>query len=371
MSPSHASCFRVLWSFVLLVASAGCFAGGQDEGGAEVSLAPAIRHASLYTLQFRAAALTWIDDTSVAVLDRDEQQIVVLGTPGGSQRRGASKGAGPGELSGAMMLLANPDGELLVGDMQQNRVSHFNADLSYVRSARVRGMPIQLISWDGDRVTGIWMQFGMGVEPKVGEIDLASGEERELFSLYESEMGLNRPESDNPFAPAFISAVSTDSELILVGHSKEYRIVALDRTESVHARLGRDDLPADALSAQERSAERSRMSQASAGRGPPPPGMERMLEDALEEPRPYFGPNAFSLDRAGRLWVITAREHGDSTEVDVFGRTGAFLGTVVLGDRVAVIKFRGTRMAALVERAAEGIEGLQGIDLYDLHDIEQ
>ncbi len=69
--------------------------------------------------------------------------------------------------------------------------------------------------------------------------------------------------------------------------------------------------------------------------------------------------------------MITARERGDSTEVDVFGRTGAFLHTVVLSDRVAVIKFRGTRMAALVERAAEGIEGLQGIDLYDLHDIEQ
>lgn len=88
------------------------------------------------------------------------------------------------------------------------------------------------------------------------------------------------------------------------------------------------------------------------------------MEDALEEPRPYFGPGALALDDSGRLWVITERPADDSTEVDVFARDGEFLGTVMLRDRVRSLAFRGDRAVALVERVAEGVEGVPGIDLY-------
>ncbi len=60
----------------------------------EVTVGAVERHPSLELLEFRAVALDWVDDTTVAVLDRDDQQIVLLGVADGSQRRGARRRPG-------------------------------------------------------------------------------------------------------------------------------------------------------------------------------------------------------------------------------------------------------------------------------------
>ena len=93
-----------------------------------------------------------------------------------------------------------------------------------------------------------------------------------------------------------------------------------------------------------------------------------MLDEALDAPQPFFGPNAFRVDPSGRLWVITDAMRGDSTEVDVFGADGTFLRTLALKDRVAALAFRGSRIAALVARVAPDVEGVQGIDVYELRE---
>jgi sugar lactone lactonase YvrE len=80
--------------------------------------------------------------------------------------------------------------------------------------------------------------------------------------------------------------------------------------------------------------------------------------------QPFFGPNAFSLDAAGQLWVVTERTRADSTEVDVFGPAGDHLGTLALRDRVQALAFRGDRMVALVVRTVPEVEGIAGLDLY-------
>ncbi len=350
-----------------LIVCCACVACGGAENsspGASLSLVPIERHASLDTLDFRAVGLAWVDDTTVAVIDRDDQQVVFLGLPGGSQRRGAGRGGGPGELESAFMLLGREDGSTLVGDMRQHRASQFDGELEYVRSARVPGMP----SWQGDRVVAIWMDFkmtddAMGMEPMVGEIDLAGGEAREFFSLFDPASGLSRPETDNPMAPPFIAAAMNEAGLILAGQSMEYRIVALDTAGTLHASFGRGELGPDYLSEDEQAAERARIGEAAGRRGPPPPGVERMVDQALEAPQPYFGPGAFSLDRAGRLWVVTDRSRADSTEVDVFAANGDFLTTVAL-----MLAFRGSRLAALVARTAPEVEGVPGVDLYELRE---
>jgi hypothetical protein len=94
--------------------------------------------------------------------------------------------------------------------------------------------------------------------------------------------------------------------------------------------------------------------------------MARALDDALDEPQPYFGPNAFALDSAGRLWVVTNRLREGAAEMDVFDSKGTFVNTLIFRDAVTALAFSGSRIAALVTRTAPEIEGVQGIDLYRL-----
>jgi len=274
-------------------------------------------------------------------------------------------------LEGAFTLLGGEDGQVVVGDMNQNRVSQFDADLKFVRSVQVPGMPLQLLAWDSDRVIALWMEFafsdgGMSPEPTVGVVDLGAGEVEARFSLFAPESGLDRPESDNPFAPPFISAVLGADGLILAGQSMEYRVAALDSTGVVQLSFGRPDLGEQYLSSEEKAEEKARRNRASRGGGPPPEEMSELLDKALDTPQPYFGPNAFSIDPLGQLWVITDRTRADSTEVDVFDGEGTFLQTIALRDRVTALAFRELRVVALVSRTASDVEGVQGIDVYDL-----
>jgi hypothetical protein len=362
---------------ILLITSSvavACRDEGTPARGAEFSLTLGDLHPSLDTLDFRAVGLTWLDDTTVATIDRDDQQIVALGLASGSQRRAAGRGGGPGELESAFMLLGARDGGLLVGDMSLRRVSEFDGGLEYVRSTPIPGLPIQLLSWDGDRVTAVWMDFKMteegtvAPEPMVGFIDLGTGATRELYSLFDPASGLSRPQTDNPFAPPFIAAAMNDAGLIYAGQSMEYRIVALDSAGTLHGSFGRPELGQVYLSEEEAAEERARMGESASRRGPPPPGMRRAVDEALEAPRPYFGPNAYCIDEADRLWVVTERTRADSTEVDVFDSAGVFLKTLALRDRVQALRFRGPRLAALVTRTAPDVEGIPGIDLYGIEE---
>jgi hypothetical protein len=341
-----------------------------DLSGETFALTQVNRHPSLELLDFRAIGLAWIDETTLAVIDRDDQQLVSLDIKSGLQRRGARRGGGPGELEGAFMLLGTGGGGVLVGDMQQRRISEFTSGLGFVRSAPVPGLPIQLLSWDETTVTAIWMRFAMTdnemrVEPTVGSVDLTNGEAQELFSLF-APGALTPPDSDNPFSPPFIAAVENHAGLILAGQSMEYRIVAFERSGSRRYSMSRPEVDEDYLSAEQKEAERGRRRRAAGRRGPPPPELGRMLEQALDAPRPYFEPSAFNVDPGGDLWVITTRLHADSTEVDVFGSEGDYLTTLVLRDRVLDLAFRDPLVAALVTRTAPEVEEIPGIDLYEI-----
>jgi hypothetical protein len=375
MSVKKCRASRLLGAGLLLLLLPNCGGSGDRPAGGDaqtVSVTPVDRHPALETVEFRPVGLTWLDDATVAVLDRDDQQIVALGLEDGSQRRAAGRGGGPGELESAFMLLSDGAGGLIVGDMKANRVSRFDDELAFVESARVPGLPVGLLSWRDGQVVAVWMAFKMSdapsFEPTVGAIDFASGEAREFFSLFDESSGLSAPETDNPFAPPYISAVMNDDGLILAGQSMEYRIVAIDTAGTLQAIIGRRQMEPEYLSEEQKAAERARLGRAVDRRGPPPPGMQPMMEEALEAPRPFFGPGAFSLDAAGRLWVITERTSENATEVDVFGPEGDYLQTLVLADRVTALAFRGDMMAALVARTDPEIEGVAGIDLYRLEE---
>lgn len=338
----------------------GCGGAGGDPISQLPRLALAEGHSSLHALEFRAVGLAWIDDGTVAVIDRDDQQIVSLSLADGSVRRGAGKGGGPGELEGAVTLVSDAGGRLAVGDMRARRVSLFDERLAFQGSARLPGLPLELLGLSGETVLSMWLGFDGGPRPIVGVVDLAADATRPLFSPYEVAGGVTPPREDNPFNPPFVSATLTADGRVYVGHGQEYRVVAFDTAGAVRGEVARE-IPPRYLSDEEKTAEARRLD-----RRETPPPLRQLRADALDEPRPFFGPNALASDAGGRLWVVTARLRGDSTEVDIFGAGGGFVGTLALRDRVEVLAIRGRRLAALVSRLDPELEGYSGIDTYEM-----
>ncbi len=352
---------------LLTLAFTACGDPGQREAAHEsLSLNLVERHPSLQALEFRATgSLAWLDDHTIIVLDRDDQQLVALELSSGSERRAARSGEGPGELTGGIAVLSG-DAGVLVMDMNLRRVSQFDHELEFVRSQSIPGLPAGLVGWSGDTAVVLWMNFGReGPEPRLSQIDLVSGALRPRVALYGADGSFTAPASPNPFTPVFFSGVQSATGEWLVGQGSEYRIVVFDGGRAVES-FGRFDLPEQFPTEEQKAAARERSARAGARFGEPPPGMRALQEEALEEPTDYFGPSAFSLDSEGRLWVITTRSRAGSTEVDIFGVDRRFLQVVSLRDRIQALAFRGSRVAALVERTAGEVEGFSGIDIYEL-----
>jgi hypothetical protein len=320
--------------------------------------------------EFRAqGSIAWVNDTAVAVIDRDEQRVNVLAIASGSVRAVGRKGEGPGELRSGIGLLANLKGELLVADMRLRRVSHFDDQLRFVRSQSIPGLPVALVGWAEDALGVVWMELGRSPRPVVGTLNLATGVIREMFSPLRGDSGLQPPAEANPFAPPFLSVVQRRDGTLLVGDGRAatYRVVAFDSSGTVANVFGRPDLERQYPTPEQTAAARERNRRATANQpGPPPPEFREMMEEALRQPNPFFGPNAFAMDDEDRLWIATMRNVKDSTAIDVFTGSGELLHTVKVRDRVMGLAFRGSRVAIAVERLAEDVEGFQGVDVYEM-----
>ena len=348
---------------IILAAWLPCLPVDTAEAQSRLALVGEATPAHVRILPFRAiGGVEWSGDDAVAVIDRDEQHVVVMDLGTGATRTVGRAGEGPGEMRNAVMLLAGPASGFVVGDMQLRRVSLFEGSGGFVGSHRLPGLPIQLVGLRDGVLEVAWMELGRTPRPMVGEIDLASGALTESYALYDA--GLTPPESDNPFAPPLFAFARMARGVTLVGEGSEYRIVAVDGGRPTGS-FGRPELPAQLPTPEEIAAARERMARRSAGR-PPPPELAQRMEASLEAPRPFFGPGAFAADSADRLWVVTSRVVGDSTEVDVFSSSGKLLQTLRLPDTVLSLAFHGSRIAVLVERRQPDVEGLQGVDLYRL-----
>ena len=311
-------------------------------------------------LEFRPIGpIVWVDDESVALIDRDDQNVVIVNLATGAMRTVGRRGQGPGEMSNALLLLASAGRGLLVGDMQLRRVSEFTASGDFVRSQRLPGLPIGLMSWDGDRAVAAWMEIGPTPRAVVGDVDLETGGANSWYSLF--EVGLTVPESW--FPPPLIALAKNAAGLILAGQGGEYRIIALDAAGNLHRSFGRPELQPQQPSEEQIAAARERAGRLSGGR-PPPPELARRMEESMLEQLPFFDPGSFSVDGEGRLWVISSRMTNDSSEVDVFSAEGRMTQALTIRDLVQSIAFRESRIAVLVERQAESVEGFHGVDVY-------
>jgi len=302
------------------------------------------------------SSIVWLSDTSLAITDGSEHQVVVFDTSGREIARLGRNGRGPGEFAGVGALLASERGELVAADIALSRLSYFDARLRFVSSVQLPGMPMSLLMWRGSRVAVAWTTVSpTGGGPTVGTVDLSAGTASPVFSVYRADSVLGVPMSVGGMSvpPPFLAAATARDGVFLFARADQYRIVGIDSAGVVRRTFGRPELPPEYRTPAEMQADEAMMDRATQRIGfTPPPAAAQMLRDMrrdiLRRPKPFLS-SVLAVDQLGRLWACSGRGAGDSTEVDVFSPRGEFLQTVVFRHRVQALSFRLPRVAVLAQ----------------------
>ncbi|NIM50061.1 MAG: hypothetical protein GTN62_06960 [Gemmatimonadales bacterium] len=369
------------WLVSLAAVAALGFTGNGDGGNREsratdqtsVLLQP-LRSAGATVVgpvDFRAApAMAWLSDSTLAILDIDDQQAVIFDLDGTELRRVGRKGGGPGEFGGALTLLSNERGELAVGDVLLSRVSHFGPDLRFLRSVRLPGSPLHLLGWEGHGVVAMWAGLGPGLaDPTVGYVDLETGTAAPAFTVFGADSGLAARLPGSPAPSPYLAAARVGWHTYVFAQPNEYRIVEIDMDGVVRRTFGRSDVERQLRTPDEiREMEAAFKRMLSQAGYTPPPEVRDMMNEALRAPKPHFLIPSFASDELGRLWIATLRGGRDSTELDVFASGGSFLGTVAVAHQVRALAIRLPLLAALVQREEPTFEGQSSIDVYRVAD---
>lgn len=291
----------------------------------------------------------------IHVLDGAAPMVRVFDATGSPIRAFGGEGDGPGELRMPVLIFPDTDGSVEIYDMQQRRLSRFDADGKPAGTRMLAADFFVLIS----SAPGSDVTYYASLRPRQTE--------QPIMRL---TRGSDTPEEFTvlrPNIPAPAAGEETVSPILAarpggglaVGYGRTaYQIRIFDD----QGRLVRDivrNVPRQRKTADEIARERSgresmnaRMSAmiAESGRDPP-----RLSVSVDEEHRHY---NAFSYDANGRLWVRTPRGTPDRTIFDLFDPEGEYLGEIRFGERVAGFA-AGDDLFAGVVRDADGIQHIQ------------
>jgi len=320
--------------------------------------------------EFRmSSTIAWVTDSTLAIINRDDQEILIVTTAGDVVGRFGRKGSGPGEFTDAFAMWVGVSGDILVGDAMAMRVSRFDRDLEFQQSANVPGRPWHFLDWRDGRAVLMWLPMMPVAGPTVGVVDLRAGSVVSSFSVFESDQGLAIP---LPGAPLQIPDPHIAAAALRPGHyafasPQRYRIVVMDDAGTVLTTSERPEVEREMPSAEEVQAlEESIRRQAATLSPAPSPEQLQMMLDMARVPKPYFRPTAFTADDQGRLWLATDRGDPQSTEIDVLDADGRYLTTLEVPHEVRGMSIRLPRLAVFVERKHGSLEGEHGIDLYEV-----
>jgi len=307
----------------------------------------------------------WLDDTTLALADVEEQRVMIADPATGRIRAVAGRaGEGPGEYRGVGVPVPGPDGSFAVVDSRLRRLTILTSRLEVRRTVTLPVVINAVLGWNGADLYCTWYDFARQVTPVLGTLRVGAGERAEAVPLVrlDSLFGMVRRD---PFAlPPMVAAASGARGTVLLGILNEYRILRLSSDARVVTKFTRPELAPARFSVREVETETAKLR--GAARVPVPTAAATRVKDLLTGMvKPFFSLSGLSEDPAGRLWVVTARATTDSTEVDVFSPGGRFLGTLKLRGLVRSLAWNGSRVAAVVEREP-GEERLGVVDFYRL-----
>lgn len=307
-----------------------------------------------FSLDFEVrTSLAWLDTSTIAVIDAESKQVVILGRDG-SVRLVGREGRGPGEFLLPFASHLGPRGELLVLDWKLRRIERFGPDLSPLGFWNMHRFINGIVGVVGDSIGMMWQVFPPDSLGRAAGLLLPGDDSARTlwrFGSVDSVFSEIRELEPGQKVPDPKLLLRSDG-LFVLNEAASYRIWLVDRAGRVLATGGRPGLPEAPEEGDpgemEAAIERAR-------RITQDPEMQRMAEASIR--RRYSSPRyrhrwtATSPDR--RLWVIADRGGRDSTSIDFFDADLRYEGTIRLPGEVWGIAPLGDRFATLVGHPGE------------------
>lgn len=290
----------------------------------------------------RVGDVAFAPDGRVLILDEQAREVRVLdadGTPLGTVGR---PGQGPGEIAGAQELEVGPAGELAVLDYRNLRLTLWDAQGTFLRSAPVRELVAgavypQELYWRGGILALKATDFGMGEGPVIATVDPVT-----------LQPGRTLARVDSTWSCEFCPFALGPGGMALARGDTLYRLTRLDLDGNLVAPLVREGLPAAPRSPEEIQ-RMTRTLRARAGAEVEASGGSGAPDPRVSPWQPRLPPGSLEYDDAGRLWVAPTRPDGEQAVVDVFSPAGTLLATLTFPHPVRGVRVAGDRAALLSE----------------------
>lgn len=296
----------------------------------------------------------------VLMADRGDSQVVCVDLETGVVRRVGRRGAGPGEFATIGGIAVLPGGAVVVQDLGNSRLAFLKPDWS-------AGGTVPL----ADRLQpGLYRPtrdsvFALTAHPRLEllAISLRTGGVTTKFSPGRADSALFALPRLRTWGFFFQPAGLRDWLVASLGHST---ILRLDGDGRLVSRAHRE-VPPELPSAEEREARMAQVVRLNPGLTPDQVGrLEARVDEYSKAPKLATVKNGFLEDERGRLWVITPRIRADSTELDIFDRTGRFLGTRRVPGRAQAFTRWGDDLIVLGEYLSGPLSGSQGVRRFRL-----
>ncbi|MDH5643275.1 MAG: 6-bladed beta-propeller [Gemmatimonadota bacterium] len=272
-----------------------------------------------------------IQAATVYVFDPSGRQVHALG----------GSGEGPGEIQLSAEVEVGPDGDIMIVDARNHRMTRWARDGTLIGSTRFSQLigsfpfwPHDLM-WEGDvlvlKISGFMPDQPIEFYALPLTLD---GTAKILVSLEKEE---------GPTCLFCAVTLGTSGELVVFRGDTLYQLHRLDSLGAVSATWSRSDLPAVRRSEEEIKQRRSDMSRRM--------GVESGTPGISDIPpfKTRFGPRSIDVDDAGRLWTAPRQAEGDGGSLDVFTPSGEYSHSIALGVPIKHIRIRGNYLVVATE----------------------
>lgn len=319
--------------------------------------------ASLTELDFVAdtmVGLTLHPSGCLLMSDVDESQLVCVNLATGSIKRLGRRGSGPGEFGRIAAIAVAPNGEVVVHDAGNSRLTTVKEDwtfgVSQTLAARISG---GLFEASRDSVLALGGVRGWNLV----SVSLSTGTLTPRFAPGATDSALFDLPAYRSWGFHLARGRGNTWLVASLGKNAVVRLDASGKRISLASR----NLPPEYPSPDERDARRDVLARMGYATSPEQQARLNSLADAfMRSPKATASLHGFGDDAAGRLWVVTPRRRADSTEIDVFNRGGTYLGTRRISGQVQGILFAGADLFVLREVLAGPQNGSQGVSRFRL-----
>lgn len=293
----------------------------------------------------------------IYVLDTQASVVYVFSPDGSLEAQLGREGQGPGEIRLSNELEVGPDGQVLIADVQNRRLTMWSASAQLLGSRRTDALFGSGPAWSHDLV---WNDAGIFVKmasfASDGPIEVYSvpadleGRGEKLFSVPRGEGG--------PTCAFCTTTLDDEGRLFAAAGDTLYSILSLDEEGAVTGRWTRDDLPAVRYT----QSELDRIDSA-VERVPGAASLRSSGGFGAPQVLNRFGPHRIGVDTRGRLWVAPRVAEGQSGFFDIFAQDGQLLRTIELDVPFSMFRIRGDRLAVASETPlGEPVVRLYSID---------